>query len=49
MQDRTKFQIKQSGGHFELWCRDGGPQWFFMARRNSIRELIVLLVSNKGA
>lgn len=49
MNDKTKFQIKQTGGHFELWCLDNSPQWFFVARRNSIRELILLITSNKGA
>lgn len=43
MRDSTKFQIKQTGGHFELWCRDNGSQWFYVARRNSIRELIMLI------
>jgi hypothetical protein len=43
MNDKMKFQIKQTGGHFELWCRETSPQWFFVARRSSIRELILLI------
>lgn len=48
MQDKDNFQIKQTGGHFELWCRHStSPQWFYVARRSSIRELILLVGCSK--
>lgn len=47
MNDSTKFQIKQTGGHFELWCKDGSPSWFYVARRSTIRELILLIEGSK--
>ena len=37
-------QIKIRAGHFELWAKHANrPQWFFVARRNSVQELDQLL------
>jgi hypothetical protein len=45
MTKTTRFQIKQTGWHFELWCLEPAvsKQWFFVSRRSSIRELVLLI------